>query len=330
MHRLDRRLILLRGKRKSVVTRQMRTIERALRDRTARKVRHLLRRNLPVVLLTPRWSCAREFLDDVGVDLAVGKPTVVCRTLSMAPMAGRTVHDSRQWLSRAIIEFCELYVPGPVWQAVDRTGFRYVMRDLLRRARTGPRRALLVHGLEHLHVEALQDFVEVFGEHVAEFGGERRLNVVLGGSVDMASFEFPGAARVTLRDYSREEAAHALVEVTGPIDRALVDAAIDLVGGVPGLLSALGDAALGGHWLSTKRADVLRALGGVGDEIRGAIDIVRSDVQLAERLDEILRRSPAPLDAERDDPMLRAGILQTLDGGRVGVRAPLFAEWLGG
>jgi hypothetical protein len=182
MHRLDRRLRILRGKKNTPFNSRQYAVERATRARAARRVRHLLRRMVPVVLHTPRWSEARAFLDDVSVDLGVRKPIVQCRTLAMTPMAGRTVHDSRQYLSRAVIEFCELYVPGPVWMAVDRNGFRNVMRDLLRRARTGPQRALLVHGLENLHREAVEDFVHVFSEHVEEFTEDRRLNILLAGT----------------------------------------------------------------------------------------------------------------------------------------------------
>ena len=47
-------------------------------------MRVLLRRQLPVALITPRWSQARRFLDDLSVDLQLGEPGVTCRTLSLA------------------------------------------------------------------------------------------------------------------------------------------------------------------------------------------------------------------------------------------------------
>lgn len=330
MHRLDRRLRILRGKRETPFNPRQYEVERAARARAARRVRFLLRRMTPVVLLTPRWSEARDFLDDVAVDLSVGRPRILCRTLSMAPMDGRSVYDGRQWLTRAIIEFCELYVPGPVWQAVDRNGFRTVMRDLLRRARTGPRRALLMHGLEHLHVEALADFVEVFREHVEELGEERRLNVVLGGSVDTPGFDLPGAGRVVLPDYSAAEAEEVLVETLGPTDPTLLRAAVGLVGGVPALLRAVAHAASAGRWVTASPEELVQALGPLRDEVSGALEIVRADGALADRLEQLAAAGSATA-VGADEVLLRAGIAQRTPRGappRVAVRAPVFSRLL--
>jgi hypothetical protein len=329
MHRLDRRLRILRGKKNTPFNSRQYAVERATRARAARRVRHLLRRMVPVVLHTPRWSEARAFLDDVSVDLGVRKPIVQCRTLAMTPMAGRTVHDSRQYLSRAVIEFCELYVPGPVWMAVDRNGFRNVMRDLLRRARTGPQRALLVHGLENLHREAVEDFVHVFSEHVEEFTEDRRLNILLAGTqASMSQMVIPGSQTVHLADFSEEEAVEALVEYLGPTDKSLLKAATDLVGGVPTLVDAVGRTAASGQWLTSSKAELLRGLGRLGDEVRTAVEILCADGTISARLEEVAMRGSAVREPV-DERLVTAGLFrESRHKGelKVHLRAKVFAQ----
>ena len=132
MNRFQRRKIILEGKKtQGAFDPDQYYLESARRGRTARKLRHHLRRMTPVVLATPRWSQAHRFLDEITVDLAVGEPRIEARTLSMAPVQGRTVHESRAWLLRGIMEFCSLDLQGPVTQAVDRNGFRHVLAELL-------------------------------------------------------------------------------------------------------------------------------------------------------------------------------------------------------
>ena len=64
MHRLDRRIRILRGKRNGAFDPDQYYLERASRAKVARKVRFHLRRMDPVVLITPRWSEARVFLEE--------------------------------------------------------------------------------------------------------------------------------------------------------------------------------------------------------------------------------------------------------------------------
>lgn len=330
MHRLDRRIRLLRGKRDGAFDPNQYYLERAFRARAARKVRLMLRRMQPVILITPRWSAAPQFLDDLTVDLAIGKPRIECRTLSMAPVIGRSVHEARTWVVRALQEFTGATVDGPVSQAVDRQGFRHVMAEMLSGARTGPRRALLIHQLEHLHVEARDDLIKVFEEHMAEFEDERRVNLLLAGSVDVPTFEMAGAERVVLVDYSGVEAVEALAEHSRPIERAVLQRAVDVVGGVPELLHRLGSNAdeRGGR-IAENREEIFRDLGPLTDEIRGAIDIVEANELLASRFEEIAQLGPLPFDEQKDLPLVRAGLVQERYGGRaarVEVRCPAFSQ----
>lgn len=329
MHRLDRRIRILRGKRDGAFDPDQLYLERAFRARAARKLRFYLRRMQPAALITPRWSEARAFLDDLAVDLALGHPVIECRTLSMAPVVGRSVHESRAWIVRALTEFVGGGFSGPVSQAVERKGFRIVVETLLRRARTGPRRCLLVHQLEHLHVEALEDLVQVFESYVDTAGDDRRVNILFAGTVDVPSLELRGGV-VVLADYSDVEALERLAEHTGPADKGVLQRAVDIVGGVPAMLERLGERAeTRGGRLAENRDDLWKDLGALTDEIRGAVSIVNSEQTLAARFEEVAQTGPLPYNPDKDLPLVRAGVLQPLYSGlsaRVMVRAPMFAE----
>ncbi len=330
MHRLDRRIRILRGKRSGAFDTNQYYLERAFRARVARKLRVFLRRMEPVVLVTPRWSEAHAFLDDLAVDLAVGKPAIEARTLSMGPMLGRSVHESRAWVIRALTEFLGERSDGPIAQAVDRNGFRHVVQAQLRRVRTGPRRLLMIHQLEHLHFEALHDFLIVFKGYVDESGPDRRLNVLLAGTVDVPTLELEDAAHVVLADYSDVEAIEHLAEFTGPCDPALLRRAVDVVGGVPAMLDRLGASAEGrGGRIASNREELLRDLGALTDEVRAAVSMVSGDERLSSRLEEIAQAGQVPYDPQRDLSLVRAGLVQPLYSGlsaRASIRSPMFTE----
>lgn len=328
MHRLDRRLRILREKRNGAFDRDQYFLERALRSRAARKARHALRCNRPVVLITPRWSRSAEFLDDLVTDVKLGKPSIEARTLSLHPMHDRPVHEAWTWIVRGIVEFCGVELEGPAGQAVDRRGFRNVMRDVFGKVRTGRRRALFLHGLEYMHFEARNDLIQTFIEWREQVGDEARLNLLFGSSVDSPDLMIPGSDRVILADFEGAEATEALVEHLGPTDVERLEKVVRVVGGVPALLARLAEEAQRSGGLVTTRAEIFRALGNLSDEIRGAMDIVNSDAHLAERLEHLAQYGPMERE-ERDEILERAGLVQTVTWGRPGrvrVRAPVFAE----
>lgn len=329
MNRLDRRMRILRGKREAAFNPDQLYLARAHRARAARKIRSLLRRNVPVLLVTPRWSQAPRFLDDLAVDLSVGRPAVQARPLSLHPLQARTVHEAWTWLVHAFTEFCTLPIDGPVATAVSRHGFREVMTSLFRRSVRGPRRALLMHGIEHLPVEARDDLFRAFEEHVDESGDERRINLLIAGSVDAPTFELRGGERVILPDYSTEEAIEALVEYLGPVDRQRLSGVIELVGGVPALVERIGAEGESSGELANDRQRIGRVLGPLMEEVRGAVAIVTAVDGLAARLEAVSREGSLPEDTRWDRMLLRAGIFVPEDEGqarRVRVRARLFAD----
>lgn len=323
-------MVIMRGKKtQGAFDQGQYYLEAAARGRVARKLRHHLRRMTPVVLHTPRWSQAPRFLDDLAVDLAVGEPHVEARTLSMAPTQGRSVYEGRTWVLRGITEFCSIDLGGPVTQAVDRKGFRHILAELLTRTEHGPRKALLLHGVEHLNVEARADLIEIYADYLAHAGTARRLNLVLASSLDPDTLYLPGAEHLVLQDFGETEALESLVEWAGATSHDLLWSAVDLVGGVPALLDAVGAHAEQTGRFAATREELWRALGPLADEVRGAVSIVVSDDVLADRLEEVARRGPVEADPELDERLERAGLLHRLPRGsssRVIMRAPVFSD----
>lgn len=329
MHRYQRRRIILEGKRTTAFDPDQLWLARAHRTRLARSIRFHLRRGEPVVLVTPRWSRAPGFLDDLAVDLSMGDPAVRARPLHLLPLMGLTTHQAWAWLADAVAEFCQLPLQeGPAWQAVSRRGFRTVLADLFRRAEGGRRRCLMLHGLEHANVEALQDLFEVFAEHVEKMGPERKFNLLFAGSIDAPHFDVDGAVRLELADYSETEAIEVLVEQLGLIDRPRLSSVIAMVGGVPAILDALGEHAPEDlSRLLTDRDEMWRALGPLAEEVRAAIDIVSADDALADRLERLARRGELVRDPTPDGALSRAGLVRS-EGESTRLRTPWFADVL--
>lgn len=330
-NRLERRIAILKGKREGSFDRDQYYLEKAGRARVARKARTRLRRMQPVVLITPRWSQARRFLDDMATDLMVGDPLVRARTLSLHPLEGRTPHQAWSWLVLAVTEFCSLPLDGPAWQVVSRRGFRHVMRELFVRADAGERRCLMIHGMEHIHVEALRDLIEVFHEHVRGRTGEGRFNLLLAGTVDAPHFEFAGLERLVLPDFAEYEALESLVEHLGPSEVPRLRSLVSLVGGIPAMLDALGNEAADriSDVLADRRS-IWRVLGTIATEMRRAFDIVASDEGLLARIEQIAKEGPQLPDPVKDEALLRAGLVRQVGHSegtrRTALRAPFLVD----
>jgi len=329
MNRLERRLAILRGKRQGAFDPDQYHFERARRTRIARAVRARLRRLEPVALVTPRWSQPERFLDDLASDLAVGEPSVACRTLDCRPLADRTRSQAKAWFVEALTEFCGLTIDGPAWQAVARLGFRTVVRSLLARAdATGERRCLMVHGVEHAPADAVRDLVEAFDEHVRDAGTSRCFDLLVAGAGSVP--RFAGHEPVVLHDFAEAEAVEVLVEHLGPLEPHRLRSVVALVGGVPAILDALGagpESRL--TELVQDRDAVWRVIGRLAAEIRGAFAQVAADGVLRQRFERIAQDGPVPEEPERDDRLLRAGFVdvdRTIRGRMSQLRAPVFAD----
>lgn len=322
--RLDRRLTILRGKRRGCFDPDQPYLERAVRARQARRLRALLRRGSPVLVTTPRWSQLDGFLDDLATDLRVGSPAIESRTLSLAPLAGRAPAECWNWLALALTGFGGLSVAeGEAWQLVSRAGFRLALRTLFERIDGPTPRCLLVHGLEHLPAECVEDLAGGFADHRRSRPDDHRLNLLLAGAAPVAEGAVPDFEPVRLPDHGPQEAVERMVEHLGPSDLRRLRDLVAVVGGIPAVLDAFGTAASEriGEVLANRGA-VWRALGALGDELCGAYDAVAS-IEAEERL-QALAAGTLPVDPV-DEPLARAGLVAT-DRGWTRIRARMFAH----
>lgn len=328
MNRLTRRLALLRAKRRGCWDPDQAWFETAPRTRAARALRVTLRRQQPVLLAAPRWSEAHRFLDDLATDLALGKPDVVARPLSLAPLSGRTPLQAWAWLLQALTEFCGQHHDGPAASAVSSEGFHRVARTLFERSRSGPRRCLLIHAAEMAPMEALTDLVDVFAEHRQRYPDGAGLNLLLCGAVDLPRAIAAGFVHVDLPDFGPGEAREALAEAVGPAPGTLLQQLVAVIGGVPALVDAVArlDLARQGE-IAADRSALWRLLGALGDEVRGAAHILSADGRLAQRMEAIARRGPLDTEPDVDGALVRAGLVSA-KGRAVQLRAPVFADAL--
>jgi hypothetical protein len=245
----------------------------------------------PVVLTTPRWSEGQRFLDDIATDLSIGTPSFIARTLSLAPLQGRHTHECWRWLSRALSDFFDLAdVGGPLISAVDRHGFRHVLGGLFRRTNRGPRRALLVHGLEHVNVEVTRDLFQAYVDHQEEVGATRRLVMLFGGAAELPPPGVPSEPfqSVLLPDYTPIEAVEALAEQLGPTSAEELSRLCAWIGGVPALIEQAGQAARQQMNFVRDIDDVCRLLGPLADEVRGAVSTATSSDEMHARFEQIV------------------------------------------
>lgn len=332
MNRLDRRLRILRDKRSGCFDPDQRYLESAVRTKAARRVRAMMRLQRPVLLITPRWSRPDRFLDELSVDLQVGRPRVSARVVPLAVVKGFDVHEVWAFLLRSVVEACHLDLEGPASQPMHRAGFRDVLGTLLDRTTNAPRRALLLQGVEHLDVDTLKDLNQALAEHGERVGDERRFNLLFAGTASVPGGVLAGVEVVVLPDFSADEAVEALHEYLENAPARDVELAAALVGGVPALLHAVGVGAEDDHRFATTQDEVWRAIGPLADDLRSAIHIVASDGSLAERLEDVARKGALPLHPPTDAKLVRAGLMRGVAGARrphVMVRAPLLAQLAG-
>ncbi|MCB9743523.1 MAG: hypothetical protein H6741_05810 [Alphaproteobacteria bacterium] len=311
-------------------------LEAALRGRTARTVRAHLRRMNPVLLTTPRWSAPQSFLEDLALDLAVGEPAVGCRTVSFRPLKGRPAAEAWFFVLQVLGQLTEtrwenLRVPS----VANRKGFRHAARGMLERAQLMGdlgQVALLAHGAEFLPVELIEDLAVVWAEFADRYVGQRAATVLIAGSVDAPNVRIDAAPTLSLSDFGQDEAELALVGQAGPAPERDLSAAARFSGGVPALVEALGTSAREHGRLPGQASALVRSLGPLADELRGAVHIVSSDPHLAERLEQLRDGEPVVEVPELDRPLTMAGLIKRVRSpGKelVALRAPAIRTVLG-
>lgn len=335
MDRSDRRMKLKQARRQYVFDREQVHVENAVRGRAARRVRSWLRRLEPVWMLTPRWSAAQGFLEDIALDLAVGQPEIGCRTVSLRPLMGRSVPEAWNFILRVLGD-----LPGrdwshqPVPMVCDRRGFFFAAQRLLDEAHEASEYpvALLAHGTEHLPVEVLDDLGHVWRAYLEQARESRRCTVLFAGSVETPVLQLGESGQLDLCDFGEAEAAATMLLRTGPVEPTALDRAVRFSGGVPAVVEALAAAALESRVLPTSDAGMLRVMGPVAEELRSAVAMAMTTSDTADRLQSLLDGEPHVTDPDVDRSLLLAGIVRRVRGcglPQVALRAPALAHVVG-
>lgn len=329
-NRFLRRRHIIEGKRQAGLGAAQYYFAAARRGRAARKVRTLVRQMHNVLLVTPRWSMVDAFLDDLGGDLAIGKPEVKTKLFDLRGLGQGSIPEIWVRLTR-------LLNPNQDKQRlahpVDRQGFINVLGSFFMGAEDiSCRKCLMLRGVEHLRLEVRADFLSAVEQYVSQQGASRKLCILVTGNIRSglgAAATGSGLQRVFLPDYESVEAVERLVEYLGPMSRYDLELAVELVGGVPAFLQVLGEAPSRIQAVCENQTEVWRSLGPLMDEVRGAVDIVNSEERLAARLEQIAAFGPLETVQELDDRLDRAGLLKRFKRGSVdmaSLRAPVFAE----
>jgi hypothetical protein len=334
MHRCDRRRALLTGRREASFDPEQLRMESAPRARLARRIRGHLRRLEPVAMLTPRWSAPQSFLEDVALELAVGEPEIGCRTVSFRPLMGRSTPEAWNFLLRVLGDLVGGEAPRIAPMVCDRRGFHNAVEMLFGRVQEESDYpvALLAHGAEHLPVEVLEDLCRVWARYVEDVANDRRCTLLLAGSVETPALEVGPGSRIDLADFGELEAAESLVTRLGASDPMRVAWAARFSGGVPAIVQALANGVSGTDELPLSPAEMLRVVGPLGDELRGAVQSALTLPDTAERLHFLLDGQPRREEPTVDATLLLSGVIRRVrraGGAHVALRSPAIASVAG-
>mgnify|MGYP007024789850 CR=1 FL=1 len=312
-----------------------RVLETALRSRTSRAARACLRRMQPVVVLAPRWSAVRSFLEELSLDLAVGEPAVGCRIVDFRPLQGRTTAESWQFALQLMGQLGRRsWRPASPLTVADRRGFRWALEQVLEQAhQESPHPvALLAGGADALPVEILEDLCAAWEGYRERHVVDQRCGLLLAASSSARWLRVGDAPQLELADFGETEAAAAIVGRAGPLPMQDLELVSRFTGGIPGLVDAVSRHAQAEGCLPRSRDELLDCFGPLVDEMRGAIDIVVSHDALAERLSHLLDGEASPRNESVDRPLLLAGLLRPeRHRGKdvVRLRAPAIATMVG-
>ncbi len=324
MNRLARRLRLGRIAGTPAVSAALIAAEGAPRERAARLVRGALREGRPVILRHARWAALRWWFDDLVADLAVDPYPLDARVLE--PLGLGAGPDAWSRVPDALSEALGVSASSRAASPTSRDAFRDRAATVFKRARARPRKAVLILGADLLGYELLQDLCDAWCLAEREMTPGTCPVLMLACRIGGQSLELSHSVSLFLPDPSPEEAAAMVAELSGVVDRELLETIVTTIGPVPGLLQAAGRAGAPLHPSALREA-----IAPVAREIAQAVEIVSGNLEHALRL-EALAAGPQPFDEKPDYVLLRAGLVDVQ--GRVGprttrVRTPLVGEMLG-
>lgn len=329
MHRAERRMEMMKHRRDTVFDPEHVYVEAALRGRTARKVRNQLRRLEPVALLTPRWTSPQAFLEDIALDLAVGEPSMGCRTISFRPLMGRSTPEAWNFILRVLHELSGR-ASTSMPMVLNRRGFHIAAASLLDGAHEhAPHSvALLAHGAHNLPIEVLTDLTEVWSCYAQRARADRRLVVLLAGAVATPVLDVGNAARIDLADFAEAEAAATFLSQLGGMPLPILQRVSRFTGGVPALVDAMCTGATELGHFPMKSGELFRLMGPLAEDVRGAVSMAMTSPPLAERILDLANGEPRVEEPALDDQLMMAGLIRrsrVIGVPHVELRAPALA-----
>lgn len=321
MDPLERKALVHRYRREGGVPSSALAVEDAPRERAVRRLRAGLLEGRPILLQHVRWPALGWLVEGLEADLAIEPEPLVVRHTAL----GGIVDGADGWRAVPALVAETLGVDfedTSAMSAASREGFKRRLMTVLKTAArvSDVRRVVFLSGADALGFEVIQDLCFAWRDASQRYRGVPLL--VVARRVGGQSLQFDGALSVRLPDPSRTEAIRMLAELLGGSDRERLETVIDNVGTVPGFMLRVARA--GGI---TSARGVARALGSMWRELVAAVDIVRGQEILAERLDALCT-GPQPAQPLLDRPLLRAGLIARADrrgAPQVRLRSPLVA-----
>ena len=196
---------------------QQRVVEASVRSQAIRRVRMHLRRMEPVVVLAPRWSRVREFLEMLSAEMSEGSLPIRCQSSSFRSVSGRSAAET--W--EPIVQMFYALIDSPLQTdrpstIADRRGFRWSITNVLEqihRNSTG-RVALLGCDAEYLPLQVIEDLMSAWRVYGDRHPIQRRCTLLFSGSTVAERLRIPGAPCVELVDYGAPETLAALISQT--------------------------------------------------------------------------------------------------------------------
>lgn len=305
--RFERRRVLRRGAGRGALSADVLRAETQVRAVAARRVRVGLRRGQLVVLRHPRWADVGGFLDDLSVELDVSDVPLPCQRVDLSDSRLRRTPGAWGRLLAILAEQTGAPLPSAAAWPMAPEGFRFGVQAVLEAATDQRPRVLLAERGHHLPADVLSDLALGWSTWAAGQAGPPNVRLLLAVRAGVHATMPEGCTVVDLPDPTNYEAVVQLAGWLGTDRVTALQGVIAATGELPELLRQI---VLAGDLPDpTKSEQVLRAWGGVRRGVIAAVQIARSDDNLARRLDR-LAEGPRPFDAETDVTLEVAGLVR--------------------
>jgi hypothetical protein len=285
--------------------------ERWPRAQAVRRIRAAIRRGRLVIVHYPRWSDVTGMLDDLAVDLAVADTPLQSARIDLSDPRLRETPGAWGRLLAIVSQHADVPLPSAAAWPMAREGFRFGLRAIFEAARENPPRVLLAERGHNLPWEILADMATAWSQWAAGQSGPAAIRMLVTTRADVPPMVPDDCELIDLPDFGEEEAASWLTGWLG-VDRVPeIRRMIRQMGGVPDLLRQVVTA---GKVPDTSTPEgALRAWGGQLGRLESAVQLARTEENVAERLDALFA-GPLPTRPAVDQALVRAGLVRVRQG----------------